>query len=290
MLDPQLITQILITSLLTGVAYGSVGLAFVTVYRVTSVINFPQADLGLVGAFVAISLAKTSAFVSVLCGVLASAVVSALMFVSVLFPLRRASLLVQTIALLGAGIALQSLMQLVYGTEPRILQPFTGGAPIIINGAAFPLQGFWVIAWGIALMVGLHMFFEHTLLGRAVRACAIDRYAAGLVGIPVGRMAFVAFVLGGIISAIAITVQAPLSYVTIASGLPFALKGFIAAVVGGGERIVACMAAGLLLGLLEGVVILGFPAVYQQIFVLLALLLVLMLRPGGLGRKLGQGV
>ena len=289
-MDPQLVTQILLTSLLTGVAYGSVGLAFVTVYRVTSVINFPQADLGLVGAFVAITLAKTSAFVSVLGGVLASALVSALMFASVLFPLRRASLLVQTIALLGAGIALQSLMHLVYGAEPRILQPFTAGPPLIINGAAFPLQGFWVIGWGIAVMLGLHLFFENTLLGRALRACAIDRYAAGLVGIPVGRMALVAFVLGGIISGIAITVQAPLSYVTIESGLPFALKGFIAAVVGGGERIVACMGAGLLLGLLEGVVILWFPAVYQQIFVLLALLLVLMLRPGGLGRKLAQGV
>ena len=59
-MDLQLFTQILISSLLTGVAYGSVGLAFVTVFRVTSVINFPQTDRGPVGAFVAISLGKVS--------------------------------------------------------------------------------------------------------------------------------------------------------------------------------------------------------------------------------------
>ena len=40
-MDTQLVAQIRLTSLLTGVAYGSVGPAFLTVYRVTSGINFP---------------------------------------------------------------------------------------------------------------------------------------------------------------------------------------------------------------------------------------------------------
>lgn len=289
-MDLQLFTQVVISSLLTGVAYGSVGLAFVTVYRVTSVINFPQADLGLVGAFVAISLSNMSHLASIAGAILASAVASALIYLSILYPLRRASLLVQTIALLGGGIALQSVLQMVYGTGPQTLAPLTAGTPILINGAAFPLQGFWVLGWGVVLVVGLYAFFERTLLGRAVRACAIDRYAAGLVGIPIGLMAFVAFVLGGIIAGVAITVQAPLSYLTVESGLPFALKGFIAAIIGGAERIVACMIAGIMLGVLEGLVILWIPGAYQQILVLLGLLAVLMLRPGGLGRKMAHGI
>lgn len=290
MLDTQLLTQVLITSILTGIVYGSVGLAFVTIYRVTSVINFAQADLGLVGAFAAITLSGTSMIGELAGALLASAAASAVLFMIVLYPLRRASLLVQTIALLGGGIALQSLLQLIYGTQPQILPPFTPGEPLSINGAAFPLQGFWVLGWGVLVVFGLHAFFEWTVLGRAVQACAIDRYAAGLVGIPVGLMAFVAFVLGGAISGIAITVQAPLSYVTVASGLPMALKGFIAAIMGGGERIIATMMAGIMLGILEGFVIILLPISGQQIFVLCCLLAVLMFRPTGLGRRAAHGV
>ena len=290
MLDAQFLTQVVITSILAGVVYGSVGLAFVTVYRVASVINFPQADLGLVGAFVAISLSTASNLMQLLGAILASAAVSAVMFMGVLYPLRRASLLVQTIALLGGGIGLQSLMQLRYGTGPQILTQFTAGNPIMINGAAFPLQGFWILAWGVIVVTGLHAFFEWTRLGRAVQACAIDRYAAGLVGIPVGLMTFVAFVLGGVISGVAITVQAPLSYVTVASGLALSLKGFIAAVMGGGERIIPTMGAGVLLGLLEGLVIVWLPVSLQQIFVLLCLLAILMFRPTGLGGRTAHGI
>lgn len=87
-MDLQFFTQLVISSLLTGVAYGSVGLAFVTVYRVTSVINFPQADLGLVGAFVAISLSKVSHLASLAGAIVASAVASALLFMSILHPLQ----------------------------------------------------------------------------------------------------------------------------------------------------------------------------------------------------------
>ena len=175
-MDLQLFTQVVISSLLNGVAYGSVGLAFVTVYRVTSVINFPEADLGLVGAFVAISLSKVSHLASVAGAIVASAATSALIYLSILYPLRRASLLVQTIALLGGGIALQSLLQMVYGNGPQTLVPLTAGNPILINGAAFPLQGFWVLGWGVVLVLGLYAFFERTLLGR------FSRFLAGDVG------------------------------------------------------------------------------------------------------------
>lgn len=290
MLDPQLVTQIAISGILAGVVYGSIGLAFVTVFRVTSVINFTQADLGLVGAFVAISLSRTSIALGLLGAVAASAAVSAVVYLLVLHPLRHASLLVKTIALLGAGIVLGALLHLVYGTNPQILRPFNDGPPLLLAGAAFPLQGFWIIGWGIALVVGLHAFFERTLLGRAVQACAIDRYAASLSGIPVQLMSFAAFVIAGIISGVAVTVQAPLSYVTVTSSLALALKGFIASVLGGGERIGATMLAGIMLGMLESFVVLWLPIAFQQIFVLAALLAILMLRPSGLGRASARGV
>ncbi|MBN9064623.1 MAG: branched-chain amino acid ABC transporter permease [Rhizobiales bacterium] len=290
LVDSQLVTQVLITSLLSGVVYGSVGLAFVTVYRVTSLINFPQADIGLAGALAAAAFGGGAWSAGLFIAALVSAAVSAAMFLLVVVPLRRATVLLQTIALIGAGIALQAIMQMLVGTGPRSLAPFVHGSPIMINGAAFPLQGLFVLGWGAILLVGLHVFFEKTMLGRAVRACAINPYAAGLVGIPVMVMSFVAYVIAGLISGLAITVQAPLSYLTVSAGLALALKGFIAAAIGGGERIVACMGAGLLLGILEGLVILWFPIAFQQIVVMLALLTVLMLRPSGIGRRAGHGV
>jgi len=199
MLDAQLLTQVSIARLLTGVVYGSIGLAFASVYSVTSVINFPQADLGLAGAFAAVTLSKSLLVLGLVGAALVGALVSTLLFILVLVPLRRASVLMQTIALIGGGIVLQALMHTLVGTGPQILPLFIDGDPILINGAALPAQGIFVFTWGAFLAISLHAFLEWTLLGRAVCACAIDRYAAGLVGIPVILMAFNSLILGGAI-------------------------------------------------------------------------------------------
>src|SRR5262249_58846786 len=77
---------------------------------------------------------------------------------------------------------------------------------------------------------------QNTLVGRAMRACAINREAAALQGIPVSRMLALSFALSAALGAIAGILLTPTQFTAFNVGTPFAISGFIAAIVGGFGR------------------------------------------------------
>jgi branched-chain amino acid transport system permease protein len=104
-------------------------------------------------------------------------------------------------------------------------------------------------AAGILLL--LYFLLERTLLGKAVRACAINRQAAQLMGIGPGQMSLLAFALSAALGAVGGIVIAPLTLVSYDMGLMLGLKGFVAAVIGGLVSAPGAVIGGLLLGVLE---------------------------------------
>ena len=93
--------------------------------------------------------------------------------------------------------------------------------------------GLAISAGMLAVMIGTHIFFQRSLLGRAMRAAAADREAAGLVGINVGHMAMWSFVIAAAIGAIAGLIITPLTLTSVNVGLMLGFKGFSAAMLGG---------------------------------------------------------
>ena len=106
---------------------------------------------------------------------------------------------------------------------------------------------------GAALVVLalLYLFFEYTLLGKAVRACAVNRQTAELVGIDTQAMSLLAYAVSAGMSAVAGIVIAPLTLVSYDLGLGLGLKGFVVAIMGGMVNAPAAVIGGLLLGVLE---------------------------------------
>jgi branched-chain amino acid transport system permease protein len=103
----------------------------------------------------------------------------------------------------------------------------------------------------IALMAGLFVFFEATLLGTALRAVAVNRLGARLVGIRTQQAGLIAFTLAGLIGAVSGVLIAPLTTIYYDSGFLIGLKGFVAAIVGGLASYPLAVAAALVVGLVE---------------------------------------
>jgi branched-chain amino acid transport system permease protein len=165
-------------------------------------------------------------------------------------PLAGASVLVLFIVSMAVHYALAGLALLIFGGEGLRTTP--------ISDARFPLgplqvgaQSLWVMGATLGCMAALWAFFERTLLGKALRAAAMNRIGARLVGVSTpwaGRLAFGVAAAIGALSGILIS---PIATVYYDTGLMVGLKGFVGAILGGmGSYPLAALGA-LAVGILE---------------------------------------
>ncbi len=165
-------------------------------------------------------------------------------------PLAHASVLVLLIVAVAVHFALVGLGLLIFGAEGSRTQPFTDArfdlGIVSVNG-----QALWVVGASIALIVLLYLFFERTIYGKALRATAMNRTGARLMGIPTVLAGKLAFLLVALIGALSGVLIAPLTTIYYDTGFLIGLKGFVGAIVGGLASYPAAAAGALLVGLLE---------------------------------------
>jgi len=125
-------------------------------------------------------------------------------------------------------------------------------------------------------------FFNFTMLGKAMRACAVNPTAASLVGISVKKMVLLSFALSAALGATAGIIITPIALMEYDRGAILALKGFAAAVLGGLGNGVGAVVAGLLIGILESLGAGLISSGYKDAIALLVLLLVLFVKPSGI--------
>jgi len=138
-------------------------------------------------------------------------------------------------------------------------------------------------------MATLRLLGERTQIGKAMRACSMNREAARLVGIPAERMVRLSFALSGLLGSLAGAIVAPLAMAQYNMGIMLGLKGFAAAILGGIGNPFGAVLGGLLLGTLEslgaGVSPAGWSG-YKDAIAFGVMLLVLLAKPSGLlGRR-----
>jgi len=123
--------------------------------------------------------------------------------------------------------------------------------------------------------------FNFTLIGKALRACAVNPGAARLMGINTRRMALLSFGLSAATSAIAGIVIVPATFMTYDRGLTLALKGFVAAIMGGMSSPVGAVVGGVLLGVIEAFGAGLLSSGYRDAISFVVLFVVLAVRLGG---------
>ena len=288
------ILQFVLTGVTLGSTYALVALGFAIIYNASDVVNLAQGEFVMLGAMSAISLSAGQGLplpVAILLAVLITLVQGLMLQRFAIAPARGITVVGTIIITIGASIFLRGLALLIWGKDIHALPHFSGETPLRLGGVTLLPQNLWVMGGAAVLVLAVHLFFNRTLLGKAILACSCNRTAAQLVGINVGRMLLVAYGLSALLGAMAGVLVAPITYTSYDAGIMLGLKGFAAAILGGMGNPMGAVAGGLLLGLLESLAAGLISSGYKDAIAFVVLLLVLFLRPSGLfGRASAERV
>ncbi|MDD2547695.1 MAG: branched-chain amino acid ABC transporter permease [Burkholderiaceae bacterium] len=165
-------------------------------------------------------------------------------------PVAEASVLVLLIVSVAVHFAMLSLGLLVFGPEGSRTLPFTEWS-ISVGSLLISGQSALVIVVSLALIALLYLFFDRTLQGKALRATAVNRNGARLVGIGTSQAGRLVFGLSAGLGSLAGVLIGPMNTVQYDTGFVVALKGFVAAIVGGLASYPMAAIGALIVGLLE---------------------------------------
>ena len=268
----------LVSGVAVGCGFALIGSGLVMIHCVTRVVNLSQGMYAVVAGLSATTLlgwglphgiAELGAVsVAALAGALTGLVATS----------RRATT-PQSALIITFGLAIfaYAVEVVIWGDQPRSFPGLPGA--IEIAGVRIQRQYLLVVAaTGIVFLV-LDLFLERTYLGKELRACSSNPYAARVVGINVKRMGLFAFALGGALGGVAGVLLGPLRPISFDSDVALVVDGFAAAILGGLTRPLVALAGGLLLGIAESMVA-GYANASYQTEVALLLMLAVMVGQG----------
>jgi branched-chain amino acid transport system permease protein len=299
--------QQLVNGLTLGALYALIALGYSMVYSILRLLNFAHGDVYMIGAFVGLGALTVLApgnklllppWAVILVMLLAAMLLCGILGVVIEWfayrPLRNAPRIAPLISALGVSFFIQNAVLLTLSASDRVVRTELLLSPrqgIDLGPARLSAVRAVIIVTAIVMMVGLNYLVRRTRLGRAMRAVAIDREAAAMMGVDVDRVIVLTFFIGSALAGGA-GVLFGLTFTRISHlmGFTAGLKGFTAAVLGGIGSIPGAMLGGLLLGLAENLAT-GVSSTYKDLIAFVVLVLVLLLRPTGLlGARIQQKV
>jgi len=297
----------LINGLTIGSFYALVAMGYTMVYGVMKLINFAHGDLFTLGAYVGYTILVIGAgWVSATFGVwggVAVAVVGAMTSIGVAGlllekvaynPVYKAGRLPLVVSALGASIFISNGIMAAWGPRYQAY-PQTGiptGSLLLFGDVRITYVKLATILVSFTLMAVMYYIIEKTIFGAAVRASALDRDTATLMGIDFKKIIRFVFFVGPALGALA-GVFAGLNYSRIIFNLgwTYGLKAFTASILGGIGNIPGAMLGGLLLGVMEALFEGYVSGAWKNVFVFVILIVILSVRPTGLiGEKTAEKV
>ena len=248
------LVQYIASGITIGSVYAIVALGFTIIYNVTGIINFAQGEFVMLGGMFSwwlMAKAHVPTLLAFVLAVLLTMLIGILVERVAIRPARSAPALSLVILTVGVSIVLRGLASFAWGKDAVPVEPFSGDTSINLAGASIAPQSLWVLGITLAMMLGLQAVLSGTMLGKALKACSLNRRAAGLVGIDPQTMSTLSFGLSAALGAIGGIIIAPVTMASYDSGVMLGLKGFTAAAVGGLGSQLGAVAGGLMLGVLE---------------------------------------
>ncbi len=281
--------QLGVNGLILGLIYALIAVGLALIFGVLAIINFAHGEFLMVGAFAmafalpAIGLAYWPALAA---AVLVTAVLGLVVYELFLSRLRPDEFERSILITLGLSIIILHVVQYVFTANPRIVDTQYGFHGIAVGSIRLTYTRGIAAGSAVAAFGLLWATLTHTQLGRAMRALAQNREAALMVGIRPRQVARNAVVLATALCGLAGAALAPIQLVTPIMGQSLIFKAFALVIIGGLGNIPGTITAAVGLGLMESLIGGFFEIVWQDAFVFVAMIAVLLLRPDGLfGRQ-----
>jgi branched-chain amino acid transport system permease protein len=277
--------QLLVTGITVGSIYSLIALGYVTIYRTSRIVNMAQGAFVMFGGFFAYSFLSEIGlpyWLSAILAIVGVVVLSALVYLVVLRPLVKISLVSIILATMALSILFENFSLIRWGGYGKSVPAFSGNKALFVGKVAVFPQSLWVIGLMIIVLVGLYLLTNRTRIGKQMTATANDPGAASLSGVNTGRVILLAFAISAAIGALGGIAVSPINSTNYLSGGIYALSGFVAAILGGWGSSTGAVVGGLALGIIESLVTGFLPTGYEDAVAYAILILVLYFRPGGL--------
>ncbi len=288
--------QLLITGIVLGSVYALVALGFVLIYKSTSVINFAQGELLMLGAYICLQFVielqahtglglYTIFWISffatlIVCGIIGLLIERAFLRKMIGEPII--SIIMLTI---GLSSFLRGIIQFFWGTQTKVFPQIFSQKPIMLFGK-IPVSEIYLYAIAFsAIFLGIFtLFFKYNRSGIAMRATADDQQAAMSMGISIKRIFALAWCIAAIVAAVGGIVIGNINGINVSLSF-YGLKVFPVVILGGLDSIGGAIVGGLIIGILEnlcgGYLDPHMPGI-KEVAPFIVLVLILMIKPYGL--------
>jgi branched-chain amino acid transport system permease protein len=243
----------LLNGLSLGAIYALIALGFVIIFKASEVTSFMQGSLVLLGAYLMGRFHETLGFLGAVAVGIAGAAIAAMLVERLLINRLRGAPVI-SLAILTIGVDLIIITELTrrIGSDILNLGHPWGGRAISIGGVGITTnRAIAIVAAGV-IIAAFFVTFKYSSWGISMRAAAEDGEAAALMGIHLGRVSMFAWMLAGVLAAVAglFAVGAPTPGVTPAVAT-VALSALPAAILGGLDSTGGALVGGVLIGLAE---------------------------------------
>ena len=276
-----------------GSFYALVALGYSMVYGIIKLLNFAHGDIYMTGAFVCLSMFNIvqrflPGWPGIACSIVISMIIASLLgFISQRFayrPMLKAPRLSLLITALGVSLVIYNAIMVITNSQPLFFNSgLDNSAGKHFGGITITYIQIVLIVTAAIIMLSLYFFIKKTMMGKAMRAIALDQDTCKLMGINVNKVIALTFIIGSSLAAIA-GGMACVYYgnVQYNMGYTIGIKAFTAAVIGGIGSVPGAMLGGLLLGLLEATGTQFLTSAWKDVFAFALLILILILKPNGL--------
>jgi branched-chain amino acid transport system permease protein len=280
-----MISQLVASGLALGSIYALLALSLVLINKATDVVNFAQGEMAMFGTFVCFAL-LTKVKLPLIVVLILAAPVGALLGMATervtMVRLRSAPQVNALIATIGLWMIFHHAAGWIWGYDPVSFPSLFSLDPVDVLGARVAQNSLGIIAVSLLVVVLLYLLFEYTRTGIAMRAASMNRRAAQLMGVNVGRVSLFAWGLATAISVVAGFLIAPLTFLDFEMMFAVLLKAFAGAILGGFNSLPGAVVGCLVIGVFENLFAAYVSTAFKDTFAFGIIILVLMFRPQGL--------
>ena len=285
----DLVVNVVIAGLLTGLVYGLMALGLSVIFGVVRVVNFAHGEMMTIAMYAAVVLFaawKLDPFLAVVPVAILFFVFGYALQAGVINPFITRPEHSQFMLLVAVAIIMVNALLMAFGPDARNVQVDYQLESYAIGPLLFDKARVLASAAAVVASAGLFAFFKFTRAGQAIRACADNYLGAKVVGLNVKRYYALTFGIGSACVAIAGCMMILLVDVTPVLGPAYTLLAFVIVIVGGLGSMGGALLGGVLIGVSEALAGLFIAPSAKSMFSFALLILVLLFRPQGLlGRK-----
>ncbi|MGO9394574.1 MAG: ABC transporter permease [Desulfobaccales bacterium] len=260
------------------------------IFGVLNIINFAHGALYMLGAYLAYGITlylvgPSGFFLALLMAPLGVAAVAALIEIGLLRRIYFQEETYQLLLTFALVLIIDDLVKIIFGGEYKsIPKPDFLSGSFVLFGGTVPVYTALVVLVAPVVAAGMWYLLYRTKTGKVVRATSSDREMADALGINMSALFTLVFAFGAMLAGFAGALAGPVRTVFPGLGAEVIIESFVVVVIGGLGSLWGALVASLLIGTLETVGIVVFPA-FEMAFIYLLMVLVLIVRPWGLFGK-----